>query len=272
MGVKADLAGKHVKCPKCHEPFVVEAPDSEDIQETPHKPAARPRPHDERMQDERPRKVKAPVDDDEDGDDEKEHVPHKKPKRKKQKSSAMLWVLVGGGAALVAVVAIILVVVLAKGSDKKGSDDSVGTKYDTPDRGPQKPIEDPTKNIKPPDPFAGIDTLPWPDPGAFRGANPDADSVITVRILLVGDSWKKSKMAIQGTEGAILARIDPIAGDGAKVGGTDDGPDGDSRLIVKRYGGVKLTPDEFANKINIGIVHGIKDRIITLIVKRAELP
>jgi predicted Zn finger-like uncharacterized protein len=100
LQVPDNLAGKRVRCKKCSEPFLVEAPAEDDEAETPAPAKARSRPQDD---DERPSKRSRPADDEGEADEEEEDRPARKKKKKKKPQGVPPLVigLVLGGVILV---------------------------------------------------------------------------------------------------------------------------------------------------------------------------
>lgn len=308
----AGLVGKRIKCPKCQELFVVEPLEEEEAEdEAPRKPASkmanRSRDDDasekrlpkkkpaeeEEEEDEEPRARKSRDEDDEDDDRPKK----KKKKKKEKKSAGPPWILIGGGVAAIAVVAVVLILVFRKdkSSDTKSGDSDQANK-ETPDTrlvkggdGVRKkpnsggdPIINKNPEVQPP----GILSLPevvaningpWLEPMGFVGANAPPETVVTFHILLVGDSYKKSKFAISDVERGINEKLTEIVYMGkkdqtARVGTSDDAPDGNARLITSRFGFVNEAPEALAKRLKFGVVYSVADRVITLVVQKSEVP
>jgi hypothetical protein len=255
LALKEDLAGKRIKCPQCQKPFLVEPDEEEEaVVAAPRRKASQPPPEDEDEPEERPRR-----------------------KKKKKQSAALFWTLIGGGAAAVVAAVVILIVVLNKKSgdgstpvarnaeNQEKKDDNQERKGDNQEKKGDRPS-------RVPEPFVPVNG-PWPEPGGFRGASPPPETVVTVRTVMVGDSYRISGKAIAEREQAIRKRFHDIAGPGtAKVGASDDTGDGKFRLMVDRMGPVKDTAAEFAKKIDFGTVHSVENQVITLIVRRDQVP
>jgi hypothetical protein len=130
------LVGKRIRCPKCKEPFTVEA--SADVEAAPVKrkaPPAVPAP---------PRKSRPRTDEEDEAppsrrqrsrseDEEEEERPAKKKRKKKKKKANNLPLLIGGGAAaLVAIGVVVAVIVMNSGGSSSSSGQNTGPKVQRP--------------------------------------------------------------------------------------------------------------------------------------------
>jgi hypothetical protein len=124
----------------------------------------------------------------------------------------------------------------------------------------------------PPLPGGGTDGV-WLDPGPFVGFNPPPESIITLHIQIIGDSYKLSGRGVGDTEKAISDRLVALAGTvGGHASASDDDPGGESRRLTVKLGGVRDDPNAFAKKIDFGKVLSVSGRIITLVVRKRDVP
>ena len=124
----------------------------------------------------------------------------------------------------------------------------------------------------PPLPGGGADGV-WLDPGPFVGFNPPPESVITLHIQIMGDSYKLSGRGISNTEKAITDRLVALtAVTAGQVSASDDDPGGESRRLTVKLGGVRDDPKAFAKKIDFGKVLSVSGRVITMAVRKSDVP
>jgi hypothetical protein len=278
----ARLAGKKIKCPRCHGVFVVEPLGTEEVEEASRPTApgrARPRESDDRIQDEKagPRNTaarrtgddeeedaRARRHDDEDDrprrsrdrdEEDEEDRPRRKKRRKPKQSSVLLWALIGGGMVVVAGVTILLVVLL----NRKSGDDGAG-----PHAGGVA------------DQFVDVGG-PWPEPPPFRGWAPSPDSVITFHVALIGTSFQRDgREGIQDAEELVAIKLAALVGPmvgprTGSLGASTDGPGGQRRM-TSLYAPVTQPAQALADKIDFGTVRSVNGRTITLVVRVPEGP
>jgi hypothetical protein len=280
LGINPKFVGKKIKCPKCQQPFVVEPPEDEvvEVAEAPRKIARKPAPaaSDENghVQDEAPRKKRRVVDED---DEYEDRAP--RPKRKRKKSNVLPWVLVGSGAAVLIAVAIVLIVVLKKDKDSGPVADNGDKKTDTGDKRRDNRDKKGDKNEKKDDPNLLADLNgPWLEPGG----SPGADAVV-MHILVTGYSFKsagaggadreKAIREIGDAEGRVREKLLVMAGSGVgHVGATDDAPSGTARLMSMHMRPMKESAEAFAKKIDFGTVRSVANGVITLVVRKDQVP
>jgi hypothetical protein len=124
---------------------------------------------------------------------------------------------------------------------------------------------------------------PWPEPVPPAGVSAPSETSLTVRVVLVGVSFRNTKSAVAdlqtvqkviwGAERPIMERIRALAEPGTRrISASDDDATGDNRRMTVRLDPVKTDAQSFAKRIDFGTVQSVVGRTVTVIVRKGEEP
>jgi hypothetical protein len=226
------LLGKKIRCPRCKQPFVVEAQEEE-----------------------------VPA--------ESERKPRKFRKRPKGGGSVLPIVLIGGGVLLLLILGGVGIVFFGSGllSGKTGRSSGgpglfsglPGTSELSGDLAGQwpEPMHLPAANIRPDNSITVHVLL--------------EDESYRLSMQEHNNNVKKVSETLGAREDAIKERLAALFHCGS-LGGMDDAPSGRARRMNLMFGPTTEDAAAFARKINFGRVRNVNGRVITLVVKKGEGP